>query len=89
MVNVGGLIACLFVVIIIIVLVIYGLISNNQLNACQKGYSEFCYTIHCPCNDPKQAPCFGYAQAPGPRPGTWYCSNAPSTAVNNDGSIAR
>lgn len=91
MVSVTGIIINVIMVIIIIVLVVLGVMYSNELKACETKQSPFCYTIQCPCDTPSGSnpspPCFGYAKMPAEKPGQWYCSNAPLTAVDNNGNI--
>lgn len=89
-VSITGIVINAIVIIAIIVLVIVGLMFNNSLQTCETQQSPFCYTIHCPCDENNgtfEPPCFGFAKRPAEKEGQWYCSNAPLTAVNSDGSI--
>ena len=90
-VSAVGIIINLVVLIIIIIVLIVALSYRGELDRCEANPSPLCYTIACPCDDPSQAPCFGYAKRPGPadQPGTWYCSNASQTLVNASGGIVR
>ena len=90
-VSVTGIVINVIMVLIIAVLIAIGLNFNNELRTCETRQSPFCYTIHCPCDAPPggQAgpPCFGYAKMPAEKPGQWYCSSAPLTAVDDNGNI--
>lgn len=86
-VSITGIVINVIMVLIIIALVIAGFIYNQDLQICENKQSPFCYTIQCPCDQQSQAPCFGYAKMPASQPGQWYCSNAPLTAVDNNGNI--
>jgi len=91
-VSIVGIIINVMMVIMIIVLIIFGMIYNNELKTCETKQSPFCYTIHCPCDttDPSvqgSAPCFGYAKMSAGQQGHWYCSNAPLSVVDDNGTI--
>lgn len=88
-VSIVGIILCVVIVIVIIIVLIVALAHRSELNKCEANPNHLCYTIACPCDDPSQGPCHGFAKRPGPedKPGTWYCSNTPVTLVNNDGGI--
>ena len=87
-VSVIGLIINGIMFLIILALIITGLVYNGQLQECETKQSPYCYTMQCPCDDETQGPCFGYTKMPAGKPGQWYCSNAPLTIVNTDGSLA-
>lgn len=78
-------------VFVIIIIIVTGVVYNGQLNICENKQSTFCHTIQCPCDTPLngkgQPPCFGYAKMPAEKPGQWYCSNSPLTAVDNNGNV--
>lgn len=84
-VSVVGIIINIVMLILILMLVIAGVTFNKTLDRCENQQSPYCYTIQCPCDD-KSGPCFGNARIPGPRDGTWYCSNAPNSLVDDSGS---
>lgn len=92
MVSVTGVIINLIMLVFIIILVIFGVSYQKALSICENNQSSFCYSIQCPCDatNPQiqgnAPPCFGYAKRPGKNPGQWYCSNAPTQLVDNDGS---
>lgn len=88
-ISITGIVINVIVLILIIGLIITGIMFNNVLHECETEQSTFCYTIQCPCDSPQQnnPPCFGYAKRPGKKEGQWYCSNAPLTAVDNNGNI--
>jgi len=88
-VSVPGIIICVVLVIIIIIVLIIALSWRSELNACEANPSPLCYTIACPCDDNTEGPCFGYAKRPGPTDGTWYCSSASLTLVDNNGAIVK
>jgi len=91
-VSIVGIIINVILLIVIIILVIIGVRFNSELKTCETKQSTFCYTIQCPCDDDagvKQPPCFGYAKQPADTPGQWYCSNAPLTAVNDQGQLVK
>lgn len=88
-ISVGGIIINIIMIIGIIILIIVGVIYNNQLNSCQTKQSSFCYNISCPCDDKNQGPCFGYSKMPAGKEGQWYCSNAPLTIVDNNGNVVK
>jgi hypothetical protein len=91
MISITGIIINAIMVIIIIVLLVFGFMFNRELHACETKQSPFCYTIQCPCDSTTTGrpppPCFGYAKMQAERPGQWYCSNAPLTAVDDNGNI--
>ena len=87
MVSVTGIVINAIMLIIIIILLIVGFTLNGELHTCETKQSPFCYTIHCPCDDPNAPPCFGYTKMPAENPGQWYCSNAPLTIVDDNGNI--
>lgn len=91
MVSIAGIALNLVMVVLIIVIVILAISFNSQLNNCLNRESPFCYQISCPCDGGSNAtgPCFGASYRPGPadRPNTWYCSTAPLTLVDNNGTI--
>lgn len=70
--------------IVLVIIIGFGISYQVALNSCENTQSPFCYTISCPCDDTSAGPCFGYAKKPSGN-GNWYCSNAPSTEVNNFG----
>ena len=82
--------ACVNVILIaLIVVMIVGIVFyRQQLDSCSSKQSDVCYTIHCPSDDPKEGPCFGFAsrkveQHDGD---SWYhCSNKPDIAVDVKG----
>lgn len=84
-----GIIINVVLLIIIIIVLIIALSYRRELELCESLPSPLCYNITCPCDDPTQGPCNGNAKRPGPadRPGTWYCSSAPQTLVDNNGGI--
>ena len=86
-ISIAGIIINAIMLVIIVILIILGVVFNSELNICQTEQSTFCYVVQCPCDSQSQPPCFGYAKRPGKQPGQWYCSNAPITAVDNDGNI--
>lgn len=90
-VSITGIVINVIMIIIIAVLVVLGLMFNNEVHTCETKQSPFCYTIQCPCDNPtggqQQPPCFGYAKMPAGKEGQWYCSNAPLTIVDNNGNI--
>ena len=85
-VSIGGIIINVIMLLIIIGLVIAGVMYNSDLRDCETQQSPFCYTIQCPCDDQTTGPCFGYALSPGPQEGQYYCSNAPLTLVDSNGT---
>ena len=70
---------------VILFLVILGWYYHRAFVECRDIQSPFCYTIQCPCDDSSSGPCLGFAKMPGPRDGTWTCSNNPSVVVGADG----
>lgn len=86
-VSITGIIVNIIMLLIIIGLVIAGFIYNNDLKICENKQSPFCYNIQCPCDSQQDMPCMGYAKMPAENSGQWYCSNAPLTAVDNNGNI--
>lgn len=90
MVSVPGIIIDVLMAILIIIVIIIGVSYNGQLKECETKQSTFCHTIQCPCDSTPsskaQGPCFGYAKQPAGKPGQWYCSNAPLTAVDDSGN---
>lgn len=85
-VSAAGIIINVVMAVVIIVLIVLAVIYSNSLKKCENKQSPFCYSIHCPCDDGKVGPCFGYAKMPL-GPGKWACSNAPLTTVNDKGEI--
>lgn len=85
-VSVTGIVINVLMALVIFFLVAIGLNFSTMLRICETKQSPFCYTIHCPCDDPGQGPCKGYAKQPAETPGQWYCSSAPLTAVDNAGN---
>ena len=61
------------------------LCSNYNKEEWYTKESKFCYTISCPCDNPTEGPCKGYAKRPGDQAGSWYCSSSPNTLVDNNG----
>ena len=84
-INPAGVILNSFMIFLIIVTLIFGLSANRSLQNCKNIQSPFCYTISCPCDKKEEGPCFGFAKEPGPKAGTWRCSNALYTVVDNNG----
>ena len=85
-VSVAGIIVNIIMLLIIVAIIVIGIIYNNDLKMCENKQSPFCYTIQCPCDTQQEAPCFGYAKMPAEVSGQWYCSDAPLTAVDNNGT---
>lgn len=86
-VSVTGIVINVIMVLLILSLIIIGVTYSNDLKTCETKQSSFCYTIHCPCDDQTEGPCFGYTKMPADNPGQWYCSNAPLTIVDDSGNI--
>lgn len=84
--SITGIIANVVMIIIIIAILIFGMITSGELHKCETDPSTFCYVIQCPCDDPTQGPCFGYAKRPAGVDGQWYCSNNPDLKVDNSGT---
>ena len=94
-VSITGIIINVILVVVIILLLVLGFSYNSALSTCLNFESPYCYTLQCPCDNnvpvppapaPKAGPCFGFAKRPGPREGTWYCSSAIYTLVDDDGN---
>lgn len=89
--SIPGIIINVIMVMIIVVIIILGVVYSSERKQCETNQSPFCHTIQCPCDNPPntqtQPPCFGYAKMPGPKPGTWRCSNAHLTLVDDAGNI--
>lgn len=86
-VSVTGIVINIIMVILIAITAIFGFSYNSELRTCETKQSTFCHVIQCQCDDQSQAPCFGYAKQPAEKEGQWYCSNAPRTAVDDNGKI--
>lgn len=86
-IHASGIIINVIMIIAIIVVLVIGMIYNNDYYKCYTNQSQYCYTIICPCDDTSGNACKGYSKMPGPKSGTWYCSDAPLTLVDNDGGI--
>lgn len=82
--SVAGIIIDVAALLLLAFFVLLYFAYDRDLTRCKEMPSTFCYTISCPCDDPKQGPCFGYAKRPS-GDGNWYCSSAPYTKVNDDG----
>lgn len=87
-VNVGGILINAAMVLLIVVFAVIAIMLNSSLQTCEREQSPYCYTIQCPCDDASKSPCRGYALRPGPKPDTWYCSDAPLTLVDSSGNPA-
>lgn len=89
--SIPGIIINVIMVILIVVIIIFGVIYSGDRKQCETNQSTFCHTIQCPCDNAPgtqtQPPCLGYAKMPGNKPGTWKCSNAPLTVVDDAGNI--
>ena len=85
--SISGILLNLALLIFIIVILFIGLSYRSQLETCENKQSPYCYTVQCPCDLESAAPCFGYAKQPGETSGTWYCSDAPYTLVDNNGNV--
>lgn len=57
---------------------------RRSFNNCTQRESDYCYTIHCPVDNPKQGPCFGFASRKL-EDGNYYCSTSPRVKVDKDG----
>lgn len=90
-VSVTGIVINVIMVLVIISLIVVGLNFSTELNTCETKESQFCYTIHCPCDAAPGTqpgpPCFGYTKMPAGNAGQWYCSNAPLTVVDDNGNV--
>jgi len=86
-VSIAGIAVNILMVVIIVLIVITGLTYSTELKDCQTKQSRFCYSIQCPCDTGSAAPCAGYAKMPAETSGQWYCSNSPTTLVNDNGNI--
>lgn len=73
------------VLLVSIVFLIYGSYKfRSELMKCSSKESDYCYTVHCPVDNPSSAPCFGFAMRKGLK-GEFYCSNNSSEAVDASG----
>ena len=88
-VSAVGIMINLIILVVIGILLILGWHYHRLFVDCRDIQSPFCYTVQCPCDDSASGPCFGFAKMPGPRDGTWSCSNNPSVLVDDTGSIVR
>ena len=90
-VSVLGLMVNFIMLIIIAIILVAGFTYNRELTTCETKESPYCYIVQCPCDVDSsgqgEAPCFGYTKTPGAKPGTWYCSGAPLTLVDNNGAL--
>lgn len=86
MVDVPSIIIISFLVILIIIILIGIAMVYGKYNQCRNNESSYCYQITCPGSNP---PCGNYARRQGPREGTWYCSSAPETLVDDNGNIVK
>lgn len=93
MVDVPAILIISFLVILIIIILIGIAMVYGKYNQCRNNESSYCYQITCPNPDPNNKnpnpPCGNYARRPGPREGTWFCSSAPETLVDNNGNIVK
>ncbi len=64
---------------------------RQHLNKCKERESDYCYTIHCPVDDTKSGPCFGFAvkKDTSNKDGkvSYFCSNMPDVAVDVNGKL--
>lgn len=84
--TIAGILLNSIMIVIIILILIAGFSYRSELNICQNYQSPYCYAIQCPCDNQSSGPCFGYAKMPGPQEDTWYCSNAPTLLVDDNGN---
>lgn len=86
---VATLICCGVVITLLLVLIISLICALIIIKKKEREWytkeSKFCYTISCPCDNPTEGPCKGYAKRPGDQAGSWYCSSSPNTLVDNNG----
>ena len=78
--------------VLLLALIALGVVSviyyRRQLKHCSARESDVCYTIHCPVDNPKSPPCYGFAkrrEVDSKGKERFYCSNAPSSSVNSEG----
>lgn len=80
----GAIVVNLILIATICIMVYFILYYRKQAIKCANSEREVCYTIHCPVDDAKQGPCFGFAIRKGEGDG-FYCSNKPSVLVDKNG----
>ena len=85
---VATLICCIIVIVILLALliglIVAAVIIHKKRDLWFQHESKFCYMITCPC-DGSSGPCHGYAKRAGDISGSWHCSNAPNTLVDDEG----
>ncbi len=77
---------------VIIAAIVGSVYYRREVMKCSTRESDYCYTIHCPVDDPKAGPCFGFAtrkHVDTKGSTVYYCSNAPGVAVDAKGSPAK
>lgn len=84
-------VACALNVVLLVIIItsVVGIIHyRSEFKKCTEKESDYCYTIHCPVDDTKSGPCFGFAirkQHDKSGQDIYFCSNDPTTAVDSKG----
>lgn len=78
------------VLLVMIIMIGVGIYHyRSQLKNCSERESDSCYSIHCPLDDPRAAPCFGFAirkvTNAKDKIDRFFCSNNPLIAVDSAG----
>lgn len=75
--------------LLLLALIVVGIVSviyyHHQPKRCSERESDSCYTIHCPVDEPKSGPCFGFATRQEIDSKGTERSNAPSFSMNIEG----
>lgn len=83
---IGGVVINVIMLIIVVIIAILAFVSWHNVRTCEDNQSPYCYSIYCPGQTQSSTPCHGFAARPGPRANTFYCSNAPTQLVDNNGN---
>lgn len=87
----GPAIPCIILIVILVIAIILTILVgwgfSRNANICLSQPSPFCYDVLCPDDPAGNGPCFGWAQRPGPRLGTFYCSNTGDVLFDEKGNI--
>ena len=86
--EIAGAVVINIILLVLLITMVVGIVYyRNESVKCSNKQSDYCYTIHCPVDDAKTGPRFGFAMRKGNKGEKegYYCSNNPDVLVDEKG----